>query len=132
MHRRRSGGSHLAMPRILTPAGGTGMSGDDPNSRVPASVLCHPFIVHTATWPHRGTAPRTIAQPGIHVEDGFAIDRSDPSPVARAIAAGLDAGSSGPSMVRGRRRGGPPYPTLTASGPSHTSRSRAARHPAAE
>ena len=51
--------------------------------------LCHPFIVHTATWPHRGTAPRMIAQPAVHARDGFAIDGSDPSPVARAIVAGL-------------------------------------------
>jgi hypothetical protein len=23
--------------------------------------LCHPFMVHTATWPHRGAGPRMIA-----------------------------------------------------------------------
>ena len=51
--------------------------------------LCHPFIVHTATWPHRGAGPRMIAQPAVHVADGFAVDGSDLSPVARAIAAGL-------------------------------------------
>jgi hypothetical protein len=51
--------------------------------------LCHPFIVHTATWPHRGTAPRMIAQPGIAVPDGFALDGSDPAPVAGAIVQGL-------------------------------------------
>jgi hypothetical protein len=51
--------------------------------------LCHPFIVHSATWPHRGTSPRMIAQPAVHVRDGFAIDGSDPSPVAEAIVAGL-------------------------------------------
>ena len=53
--------------------------------------LCHPFIVHTATWPHRGTTPRMMAQPAVHVRDGFAVDGSDPSPVARAIVAGLAA-----------------------------------------
>ena len=51
--------------------------------------LCHPFIVHTATWPHRGAAPRMTAQPAVAVPDGFAVDGSDPSPVAQAIAAGL-------------------------------------------
>ncbi len=50
----------------------TGQAGD--------IYLCHPFIVHTATWPHRGTAPRTIAQPAVHARDGFAIDGSDSSP----------------------------------------------------
>ena len=51
--------------------------------------LCHPFIVHTATWPHRGTVPRLMAQPGVSVPDGFTLDGSDPSPVARAIVRGL-------------------------------------------
>jgi hypothetical protein len=103
-------GSHLAMPSILEPAGETGMSGDESISHVRPSVmcrtvvhavgragdvfLCHPFIVHTATWPHRGTTPRMMAQPGIYVEDGFAIDGSDASPVARAIVAGLNTGGA--------------------------------------
>jgi hypothetical protein len=49
--------------------------------------LCHPFIVHTATWPHMGAAPRMIAQPA--VTDGFALNGTDSSPVARAIVACL-------------------------------------------
>ncbi len=53
--------------------------------------LCHPFIVHTATWPHLGATPRMIAQPAVTVTDGFALDGSDPSPVARAIVASLEA-----------------------------------------
>ena len=53
-----------------------------------ALYLCHPFIVHTATWPHWGTSPR-MAQPGIEVPGGFALDGSDRSPVARAIVEGL-------------------------------------------
>ena len=53
--------------------------------------LCHPFVVHTATWPHRGTAPRMMAQPGVAVPGGFALDGSDASPVARAIVQGLAA-----------------------------------------
>jgi hypothetical protein len=40
-------------------------------------------------WPHRGSAPRIIAQPAVHVRDGFVLDGSDPSPVARAIVTGL-------------------------------------------
>jgi hypothetical protein len=30
-----------------------------------------------------------IAQPAVQVRDGFALDGSDPSPVARAIVTGL-------------------------------------------
>ncbi|MEV6632988.1 phytanoyl-CoA dioxygenase family protein [Actinoplanes sp. NPDC051470] len=66
---------------VRTTAEATGAAGD--------VYLCHPFIVHTATWPHRGTQPRMMAQPAIHVADGFALDGSDPSPVARAIVEGL-------------------------------------------
>ena len=59
----------------------TGQAGD--------AFLCHPFLVHTATWPHQGTGPRMIAQPAVHVRDGFALDGNDTSPVAQAITAGL-------------------------------------------
>jgi hypothetical protein len=99
-------GSHLWVPRVLAPAGEAGMAFRHVAARLPPSVLsrrtaeatgrggdvflCHPFIVHTATWPHRGTAPRLVAQPGIEVAGGFRIDGSDPSPVARTIVAGLD------------------------------------------
>ena len=55
--------------------------------------LCHPFIVHTATWPHRGTVPRMMAQPAIEAADGFTLDGSDPSPVAQAMVTGLAAAS---------------------------------------
>jgi len=99
-------GSHLTVPRFLAPYGATGARADAVFWRpsalcLPAAhatgqagdiYLCHPFIVHTATWPHRGMAPRMIAQPAVHVRDGFAIDGSDPSPVARAIVTGLVKG----------------------------------------
>ncbi|MFI5958932.1 phytanoyl-CoA dioxygenase [Cryptosporangium sp. NPDC051539] len=103
-------GSHLAVPRLLADAGETGKNTDDALSGLRPSVLCrtathatgragdvflcHPFIVHTATWPHRGRGPRMMAQPAVYVEDGFAIDGSDLSPVARAIVAGLGDDSS--------------------------------------
>jgi hypothetical protein len=51
--------------------------------------LCHPFIVHTATWPHLGTGPRMIAQPAVSAPAGFTLDGTDPSPAARAIVSGL-------------------------------------------
>jgi hypothetical protein len=94
-------GSHLFVPPVLAPAGEDGMDGGDVPTLLRPSVLCrqavsavgqagdvylcHPFAVHTATWPHRGTEPRMMAQPGVEVLDGFAIDGSDESPVAQAI-----------------------------------------------
>jgi hypothetical protein len=98
-------GSHRFIPPILRRYGEAGLPGIDVSGRWQPSLLCrstahatgragdvylcHPFTVHTATWPHRGTTPRMMAQPGVHVTDGFALDGSDPSPVARAIVAGL-------------------------------------------
>jgi hypothetical protein len=98
-------GSHLFVPRVLAPAGEGGMDGGDVPALLRPSVLCrqtasavgsagdvylcHPFVVHTATWPHRGTEPRMMAQPGVEVPDGFALDGSDGSPVAQAIVRGL-------------------------------------------
>lgn len=100
-------GSHLAVPEFLAPFGEAG-TGSDPDvdaklwrpstlcmnvahatGRAGDVFLCHPFIVHTATWPHRGGGPRIMAQPMIGASDGFALDGSDLSPVARAIVKGL-------------------------------------------
>jgi hypothetical protein len=96
-------GSHLYVPEFLAPYGEDGTASDGcywrpsvlcrpvvhATGQAGDVFLCHPFIVHTATWPHLGTAPRMIAQPAVHVRDGFAIDGSDPAPVAQAIVAGL-------------------------------------------
>jgi len=96
-------GSHLYVPRFLAPHGEAGTLADAelwwpsvlcrPTAHATGQAgdvyLCHPFIVHTATWPLRGTTPRMIAQPAIHVRDGFTLDGSDPSPVAQAIVTGL-------------------------------------------
>ena len=98
-------GSHLFVPPVLAPAGEDGMPGTgvpdglrpsilcrlaaEATGRAGDVYLCHPFIVHTATWPHRGTMPRMMAQPGVAVPGGFPLDGSDPSPVARAIVRGL-------------------------------------------
>ena len=96
-------GSHLAVPEFLAPYGEAGTDSDAEFWR-PSTLcrtvahatgqagdvfLCHPFIVHTATWPHRGTGPRMMAQPAVNAPDGFTLDGSDPSPVAQAIAQGL-------------------------------------------
>jgi hypothetical protein len=96
-------GSHLYVPGFLAPYGEAGTNADGQYWRPSVlcrpvahatgqagdAFLCHPFMVHTATWPHRGTGPRMIAQPAVHVRNGFALDGSDPSPVAKAIMAGL-------------------------------------------
>jgi len=96
-------GSHLAVPGFLAPYGEEGTDADTelwrpsalclPVAHATGSAgdvfLCHPFIVHTATWPHRGVSPRMLAQPAVRAADGFAVDGTDPSPVARAIVAGL-------------------------------------------
>ncbi|HET7016033.1 MAG TPA: phytanoyl-CoA dioxygenase family protein [Streptosporangiaceae bacterium] len=98
-------GSHQYVPEFLAAYGEKG-TGSDAEFWRPSVLcrpvahatgqagdvfLCHPFIVHTATWPHNGAGPRMIAQPAVHVADGFALDGSDPSPVAQAIVAGLAA-----------------------------------------
>ena len=49
--------------------------------------LCHPFVVHSAQAGHRGTQPRFMAQPPLIPSGALAVD--GPSPVERAIAAGL-------------------------------------------
>lgn len=99
-------GSHLAVPQFLAPYGKEGTDADTDDARFwrPSTLcmnvahatgkagdvfLCHPFMVHTATWPHQGNGPRMIAQPAVNAPHGFMLDGSDPSPVARAIVKGL-------------------------------------------
>ena len=69
-------GSHLYVPEFLAPHGEAGADSDGAfwresvlcladahaTGRAGDVFLCHPFIVHTATWPHRGTGPRIIAR----------------------------------------------------------------------
>jgi len=103
-------GSHLYVPEFLASFGETGTNADavfwrpsvlcrpvaHATGRAGDVFLCHPFLIHTATWPHRGTVARMIAQPVVHAQEEFAIDGSDPSPIARAIVAGLAMGRSIP------------------------------------
>jgi hypothetical protein len=99
-------GSHLDVPRVLAPFGERGVFFGEVVGRLPASTLqrprvhatgragdvyvCHPFLVHRATWPHRGTAPRMLAQPEIAHREPFAL-RDGPGlcEVERAILRGL-------------------------------------------
>jgi hypothetical protein len=102
-------GSHLDIPRVLAPAGDAGTSFERVGSQLPASTfrrervfatgnagdvyVCHPFLVHAASWPHRGTEPRMIAQPGVAILEPFrlsdAADEIDVCPVEAAILRGL-------------------------------------------
>ena len=101
-------GSHLLVPDMLAPHGSVGMGGNtlirsmDPRVLCRQAsyatgdagdvYLCHPFLIHTGTWPHRGKSVRLAANLKIEAEAGFVLDGSDPSPVARAIVAGLSTG----------------------------------------
>ena len=98
-------GSHLDIPAILEPFGASGMNSTSLSLSLPPSTLerpsafatgragdvfiCHPFLVHRATWPHRGTRARMVAQPGIMHDEPFVLDGADPSPVEQAILRGL-------------------------------------------
>lgn len=104
-------GSHLDVPRVLAPAGDAGMKFSDVVPRLPRSTferqkisavgnggdvyVCHPFLVHAATWPHRGTYARMIAQPGVGILEPFALgetaDETQVCPVEAAILRGLRA-----------------------------------------
>jgi hypothetical protein len=82
-------GSHSDAARVLAPAGDDGMpfaqaaqlaaqaSASRPVSLVTGQAgdvfLCHPFLVHAASWPHTGPLPRIIAQPGVALHDAFPL-----------------------------------------------------------
>ena len=103
-------GSHLEMARLLAPAGETGLPGAYPGqeSQIPLPAgkrtpihatgaagdvyVCHPFLVHAASWPHRGNQPRFIAQPPISLADAVQLNgpHEQLSPVAKAIRFGLE------------------------------------------
>ncbi|MDY7105157.1 MAG: phytanoyl-CoA dioxygenase family protein [Actinomycetota bacterium] len=108
-------GSHRDVARALArlPMDGVAFS---PDEHAPASLdrevrpaigragdvfLCHPFLVHAASWPHRGVLPRFIAQPCIHHREGewqggFDYDdRSNDAPVIEAVRRALDEAHHG-------------------------------------
>lgn len=82
-------GSHYDAARVLAPAGEQGMpfgqaaplaaqaSAARPTALVTGQAgdvfLCHPFLVHAASWPHTGQHPRIIAQPGVSLHDAFPL-----------------------------------------------------------
>jgi hypothetical protein len=102
-------GSHLLVPPQLRDAGAAGMRSFDVATDTPemeacpvASVtgaagdvyLCHPFLVHSATWPHRGVAPRFMAQPALVSKEPFEYHRDSgqysPLEIAGRIGLGME------------------------------------------
>ena len=99
-------GSHLDIARQLAPAGEAGLTlrdlaanGFAETAHCPEVLatgtagtvyLCHPFLVHAAQ-PHRGTAPRFMAQPPLMPAQPLSLNRRDGdySPVEAAIRLAL-------------------------------------------
>jgi hypothetical protein len=95
-------GSHLDIARQLAPAGEAGLTlrelaanGFAETAHCPQTLatgpagtvyLCHPFLVHAAQ-PHRGAAPRFMAQPPLGPAEPITLHRPDGdySPVEAAI-----------------------------------------------
>jgi hypothetical protein len=98
-------GSHLDVPALLAPFGDAGTHFATVSEQLPASAyarpsafatgeagdvyVCHPFLVHRATWPHRGRHARAVAQPGVAIHQPFRLDTRHQCPVEAAILAGL-------------------------------------------
>ncbi|MCP5056760.1 MAG: phytanoyl-CoA dioxygenase family protein [bacterium] len=99
-------GSHLLVPKALLAAGEAGLPFEEVVPRVagvdslPVDLatgeagdvfLCHPFLVHAANWPHRGTVPRFMSQAGLVPSKPLDLGASTGwhSPVERAIRIGL-------------------------------------------
>ena len=103
-------GSHRDVPPILAAAGDAGMewlpaaqqaaraSAHRPTALATGEAgdvfLCHPFLVHAASWPHRGQSPRMIAQPGVALHGQYALRAAPgetPPPVQQVILDSLAA-----------------------------------------
>ena len=99
-------GSHLDVPRVLARFGERGVFFGDVLGDLPRATfqrprayatgragdvyVCHPFLVHRATWPHRGASPRILAQPEIAHHEPFTLRASaGVCEVERAILRGL-------------------------------------------
>ena len=109
-------GSHLDVARALAMTDAEG-GPFDVTSAAPAAFeratahavgsagdvfLCHPFLVHAASWPHTGTSPRFIGQPCIHHPEGEWLGGYDysefsvPSAVKDAVRFALNEGAERP------------------------------------
>jgi Phytanoyl-CoA dioxygenase (PhyH) len=107
-------GSHRDVPPLLAPAGAAGLDwpaaaqqAAQATAHRPAALatgeagdvfLCHPFLVHAASWPHRGHQPRIIAQPGVALHEEYPLHErpgEQPPPVQHAILDSLAAARTG-------------------------------------
>jgi hypothetical protein len=101
-------GSHFDIPSLLEHAGERGVPFSFVSTKLPRRTLerevalvtgkagdvclCHPFLVHAASWPHKGSAARMVAQPEIAILEPFALTLAgDKCPVERAILRGLSS-----------------------------------------
>jgi hypothetical protein len=99
-------GSHHDVAHVLRPARDRGLSFWKVIEGLPKSTfkrplayatgepgdvfVCHPFMVHAASWPHRGTRPRMIAQPAVALNEPLRLTRDhEVFPVERAILEAL-------------------------------------------
>lgn len=100
-------GSHLDVARALHKIGrdiafvperdaASGLDHPIASATGPAGTvyLCHPFLIHSATWPHTGVGPRLIAQPSIHHPEGeqrgeFDYHAEPRTPVKNAVRVAL-------------------------------------------
>lgn len=100
-------GSHMTVARLLAPAGDAGMSMVEISQAAASATenakevlatggagtvyLCHPFLLHAAQ-PHRGSAPRFMAQPPLTPRVPLQLNRLDGtySPVEEAIRLALN------------------------------------------
>jgi hypothetical protein len=97
-------GSHLKMAPLLRSFGDDGIRNLQeplPDTSGPIALatgeagdvyICHPFLVHAASWPHRGSTPRFISQPPIGLSGPVQLDGEVAalSLVARTIRTSLD------------------------------------------
>jgi hypothetical protein len=108
---RLRAGSHLDSARLLAAAGEQGLEwGEAARQTGRASAhrrtvlatgqagdvfLCHQLIAHSASWPHRGRAPRLMAQPSVALLGEYRLPGlpvAPPTPVEQAVLRALDGG----------------------------------------
>lgn len=103
-------GSHVGAARVLAPAGDDGMpwleaalAAAEATAHLPTVLatgragdvfLCHPFLVHAASWPHTGRLPRIMAQPGVALHDQFPLT-GPLSPVEQGILPAVTGAAGG-------------------------------------
>jgi hypothetical protein len=115
-------GSHLDVPPLLAPAGADGLdwfqaaaaavraSAHRPTALATGHAgdvfLCHPFLVHAASWPHRGRSPRMMAQPPVLLLSEFplhALPAGAPTPRRAGHPRRPRAGARNRAVTRGYR-----------------------------